>query len=174
MANLQPLNLELHHILLDTNFFIDLAKGTKKFEPLLNKFKKNNCILVTIPPVIIEFLRGIEDLNEYKRRIKLLKLLEITSLPLTRDIVNDALEFARLYGREGKNVSVADYLLAATLKKFHRGKMLLLTRDHYAFPLSVFDRAQLEPIEYERGIHLFVLYSFNEKKFEKRLQKSAK
>ncbi|MCL5784398.1 MAG: hypothetical protein M1142_03530 [Patescibacteria group bacterium] len=91
---------------------------------------------------------------------------------IPKDAEDCALELALVYQLAGGNIDITDFYLAALLKNFKLGrKILVISKDHRAFPTSIYDRKETFIVENETDVQVFGFYSFNENKYQKVLDK---
>ncbi len=157
---------ERKHILLDTCFFCDcllsVERNEEEFIELVKKFKERNNILVTIYPVALEFFRGSDLLSDFRKKKKFYDNLIDTTLHIDQNILNEAYTLTMLYRNKSKDVSPTDLMLGATLKKYSHAGILLLTRDHSDFPVKIFDRQAVIPMQHTNGgIDTFALFKYS-------------
>jgi predicted nucleic acid-binding protein len=153
--------LKDRYILLDTNFFIDAINHPEVVE-LVNRLKDHGGTLVTIEPVVIEFLRGMQNESKYTEKQKLIDTIVDAPLLLGRDCGTHMKSLVRRYKKDGLNVSIVDYFLGAMLMQYP-GRMLLMTRDIVGFPTTVFNRESYFLLTLGRAILCYGVYSFTAK-----------
>jgi hypothetical protein len=100
-------------------------------------------------------------------------------LPTDINIIENTQKLALIYRKFGKDISSTDFILGAALKKYVSSGVLLLTRDHGDFPIKIFDRDCIVPIEsVESGVHTYLMlrYSLDKeyKIYEKLLETEAR
>ncbi len=164
-------------LLLDTNILIDAFKSTHDFEDFFTSLKKN-CHVVTTTAVAIELLRGAKNLKEMRKLKDYVEEVCEGVLPYNdiRDQSTQSLiepELILAYGKNGKDVSYTDYLLAKILKKYNKSAFLL-SHNHKDFPTNVFTRDDVVIFHKELEVKAYGIYSFSLEKYEKQLEKISK
>lgn len=153
------------HILLDTGVIIRAFEFFQKFEDFFRLLGSTNCIPVYFPLIEFEFIRGAHILEHRQKREEFLKSVSGVNMPFrTEQIMSDAIRIANCYAaRKINNPSVVDCCIAAYIKQFS-ANLLLVTLNHKDFPLFLFDRIFIYPIDTETDIFPLAFYSFNTKK----------
>lgn len=170
LQRLRP-NIQLKHLLVDTNFLIDVYKNPTVFEEILSFFLEEKIVLATIFPVVAEFLRGISILKDYRKKKEYLDSIIQITLPIGPKIQEDILRgIIPAYREKGGLLSITDFLLAGVLMYYKNSPLILLTRNHRDFPTTIFDRIDVLPVEYEYEIQTFGFYRFSDSKFKKVLE----
>lgn len=82
-------------------------------------------------------------------------------------------ELLLAYGKNAKDVSYADYLLAKILKKYYKTSFLL-SHNHKDFPTSVFQREHVVIFHKELEVKVYGIYNFSPEKYEGQLGKLSK
>lgn len=146
------------HLLLDSSIFIDASIHPSEFTELVNVLKVNDVTLVTIKPVIVEFLKGAADKTRANEKLKIVNDIIETSLPITDNILDLSLELTSKYGVEGKSLSVTDILLGAFLL-FYNENLLLVTKNTTDFPDNIFKVETFFNLIHRKGIQSYGLYT---------------
>lgn len=148
------------HLLLDTNFFIDASNHKGSFKNLVKTFLENDATLVSIEPVLTEFLKGSPSEDKYKIKAEYFEEIVSSFLPITKDVFDNARELTRMYKEEGKGVSIVDLLLGATLMKYQRN-LCLITKDIKDFPTNIFLRLTHFSLMGHRSIQSYGVYDYS-------------
>lgn len=175
--------IENKHLLLDTNSLVSLIKHARFYADFFNQLEKYQIKSVIDYSVKFEFLRGSNTKRDYEIKQEYLDILlgeNRIELISTNEIFENAREIANIYTRKDskltKQISFADCLIAAQMKKFNEQKperLFLATIDNNDFPLFIFDRIFIFTIDTEREIINMGIYRFNKEKYE-RLKKDFK
>ncbi|MCX6717248.1 MAG: PIN domain-containing protein [Candidatus Taylorbacteria bacterium] len=171
---MQKSKLDKKHILLDTCFIAKVYtySDTEYFDKLFSIFNENNCTTIVNEFIKFEFLRGCKKAEHIKNKEKFLEGLSYVSLPVTPEILNDAIKISNIYSNKNispKQISIVDCYISAYLKKY-RDNLLLITLDNNDFPLLLHDRIIIETIDTEKEILVLGIYSFNLCKYNKALE----
>lgn len=154
------------YLLVDTNFLIDASLYREIFREIINLFKENQVALITITPVIAEFLRGSANQTEYEKKLAYLELvLDQPVLPVdetTNELLLD--KVIKFYRSRGSKTEMTDLFLASTLLRYTNGLTFLLTSDHKGFPTSLFDIVGMFPVQLEADLRIFCVYGPSEEK----------
>lgn len=153
------------HLLLDTSVFIDASNYETEFTGLFNKLKDNDTTLVTIAPVLFEFLKGAPDLARFKAKKESVERIIDAYLPIQifmeRD-VPDLTECETLisqYRIEGSSVSITDLLLGQQLLHYPN-KLFLLSKNTTDFPITIFKLASYMNLLLTRSIQSYGVYNY--------------
>lgn len=147
------------HILLDTTVFIDASGNPVLFANLFNELKDNGCVLVTIPCILTEFIKGGSDNVKLKEKRQYIENIVDAFLPITPDIVENTIKLAEFYKEDGKKVSITDFLLGASIMQYPR--MLLMTSNITDFPTNIFKLETFLTFIYRRGVETCGFYRFS-------------
>ena len=168
------------HLLLDTNAIVSLIKHARFYVDFFNQLEKYQIKSVIDYSVKFEFLRGSNTKLDYEIKREYLDILlgeNRIELISTNEIFENAREIANIYTRKDakltKQISFADCLIAAQMKKFNEkspDRLFLATINNNDFPLFIFDRIHIFTIDTEKEIINMGIYRFNVSKYEK-LQK---
>ncbi len=154
--------VQSEYLFLDTNILISALQYPTFFE-LIQKVRRKKIILLSTPSVFFEFLRGGDSLEEFKKRLNFYDNL-LTTWPIEKQIVNSE-EAIVVLQKVCPHVSYTDFLLGVCLYKLSGS--YLLTGDHSAFPLSVFNREETITLDEGVTIRNYGLYSLSMEKFRK-------
>lgn len=146
------------HILLDTSIFIDAFLHPSQFGDFFNRLKDNNCTLVTIKPVLLEFVKGATTDKKFDEKKGFVDSIIESFLPITDDILDNAFDLVKEYRIEGKDLSLTDFILGGIAVKYKRS-IYLLTKDISDFPTNIFTRITYFHLFHRKAIHSFGLYS---------------
>lgn len=170
-------NLKRKHLFLDANTLI-LALDCEPLLKLLHTLREHDCLLVTLDPVIFQFLRG-QDMLAYQKRLKFISDLRLTILPCDEI----AFEHAKTYfpivtkgmpkGDKGSGrVDFVDYYLVLALLQFTSS--CVMTENYHDMPLSILDRTQIITIDTDREVRHQAVYTVNQKKLQTALEEVEK
>lgn len=151
--------LKNHHLLLDTNVFIDTSINTQEFEQFFNQLRLNNITIVTIDAVIIEFLKGAADKQKLDAKLALVNEIIESRLPTTDGIFKNVQMLLNLYKAEGKGVSVVDLLLGGILVQYPQN-LFLLTKNTTDFPTNIFNLATYLNLLHRKAIQSYGVYNY--------------
>lgn len=70
------------YIIVDTNFLIDSFNYKQSFEEVIQKFKNEACVFLTLNAVLFEFTQGSKSLEYYKKKLELYNNIIDTTLPI--------------------------------------------------------------------------------------------
>lgn len=161
------------HIIIDTNFLIDASISMVRvgeespYREMIQELKSKNCVFVTFFPVELEFYKGSDLLRDRYRKEDFFRDTVDVLLPVDESLLSEARTMTMVYRSAGSRLSITDYVLAAGLMKYGKGSsnVLLLTKDHGDFPLSIFDRFSVIPLQHETaGVDLYALFTYSENK----------
>lgn len=141
------LTLKNHHLLLDTNVFIDTSINTLAFEQFFNEARQNGITIVTIDAVVAEFLKGAPDKRKLDAKLALVD--EFDNIYMLID----------LYREEGKGVSIVDLLLGEMLIQYQQN-LFLLTKNTTDFPTNIFNLATHLNLIHRRSIQSYGVYNY--------------
>lgn len=150
-------SLKYKHLLLDTNVFIDGLLHPNDFSDFFGTLKANEVTLVTIDLVKIEFLRGSQDADTYKKKDEVFSSVIDSILPTDQNIVNNVYQLIKQYKISGKTVAIADLFLGANLMKYS-SRLYLLTRDTTDFPANIFSLDFIINYPLPKGIFTYGVY----------------
>ncbi|HLB32298.1 MAG TPA: PIN domain-containing protein [Patescibacteria group bacterium] len=160
-------DVDRKHILLDTCFIIECLRSNRNQETVYNDFivalnNRHNTLAIT-DPVRFEFFKGCDTLLDRREKEALLASLNTYTIPTDVRVIEKADKLVSLYRREGKDIQITDIFLGATLIRYPQ--LLLLTSNHNDFPVKIFDRKAVIPLQLERGgIDVYGLYGYSETK----------
>lgn len=146
-------------ILLDTNFFIDALLHLEEFESLILQLKTNGTRLITIEPVIIEFLKGLPNKEKFDERIQLISKTADEIFPVSADTLRYSTYLVEQYGEDGKGMSVVDIILGGIILEY-RNNLLLLTKNTTDFPTNIFAFKSYFHLVLKRAIQVYALYGY--------------
>ncbi len=147
------------HLLLDTSVFIDSSINPVEFGNFFNQLRANDITLVTIDPVIVEFLKGSPSPEKFDAKQSAVSEITGTNLPLTSDIFDSVKLLVILYKEEGKSLSLTDLLLGASLMQYEKG-LYLLTKNVTDFPTNIFNLATHLNLLHRKAIQSYGVYNF--------------
>jgi predicted nucleic acid-binding protein len=147
-------------LLLDTCVFIDTSLNPSSFLSLFNDLKTNGVTLLTIKPVLMEFVEGAADPIRFKEKSQIIDNIIEAYLPITEEIFEESLNLIKDYGPDGKGLGVTDFLLGALLKKF-KGNLFLFSKNTNDFLTNIFPVVSTANMIYRKGIHTYGVYSFS-------------
>jgi predicted nucleic acid-binding protein len=155
-------------VVLDTNVLIKAFENTTCFKGFFELLKDCDCDIVDFDLINFEFTR-----NDFKPEIIDLKedfLKKINAFKLQQNggILKEALEIAKVYSHQGiqkGQISLVDCCLGALLKQYGE-KLFLATSNHSDFPLCLFDREYILPIDAGNEVISIAFYRFNNEKWE--------
>lgn len=151
--------LKNHHLLLDTNVFIDTSISTSEFTEFFKQLKLNDVTIVTIDAVITEFVKGTPDQQKFEAKLALVNEIIETRLPVTKEVFDNIESLLRLYKEEGKGVSVVDLLLGGILVQYPKN-LFLLTKNTTDFPTNIFNLATHLNLMHRKAIQSYGVYNF--------------
>lgn len=161
--------IERKHILFDTNIFIKAFENFDVFIGLFDYLRKQNCKIVHFPLVEFEFTRNTFLPEHIKARELFIKKIASLSLPMHPTLIDDAMTIARAYAhkRIGKGqIHLVDCCIAAYLMHY-KSTLLLLTLNHKDFPVILFDRLSVFPLDDKKSNEVFApaFYKYNSTKW---------
>jgi len=165
--------LRQKHILIDTNFLIDVNRNKNIFSNLIESLKNNNCTLVTINGVYHEFIKGRKSLEDYITMFDYYQKIIDYELPFDPSVKENADTLIKVLLKRSSQISYTDILLLATLMKYHQN-MYLLSKDKSDIPLFLFPVIATIPINSGETNYFYSIYSFNQINYEKELEKILK
>lgn len=155
-------------LLVDTCVLFDLLFAD---DSTLSWFKnltdKHQVAPVGNEAILLELLKNSKSKAEYDKRADLYVKLVKSDLPLDTQAIAAAQEMAIAYGPLGRDVSVTDFLLAGSVKRY--SATYLLTANHKDFPITVLERLSVFSVETGHDVRSFGVYGYSEEKFLKRL-----
>jgi len=147
------------NIILDTNILIELSIQNKGYFELFEKFNEKNCTYLTSDICYYEFMKISRSKKEMDIKKKLFANFEIVVLPTGK--LTEEFEFILSILR-GKNVSLADIMLGALLKKYEmNNNIFLLTSDIKDFGKSIYERKIIFNVSEEEQIKNIILCRLN-------------
>lgn len=155
------------YIILDTNILIKALENFSAFESLFIFLKNVDCAIVDFPLIRFEFTRNIFLPGHRESRERFLDILSPSPLPFKEKLIEDSLEIARIYAHQGVQkgqISLVDCCIAAYLKQY-KENLFLITLNHKDFPVILFDRLFIFPIDGDNDVFAPAFYKFNDKKW---------
>lgn len=156
-------NLTLNHLLLDTSFFIDAIEDEVVFREFARKCKAESIQLVTIDPVVFEFIKGSKDDKTREARLKFINsFTQGYFLPIVPQVFEVYIpSLMKKYGKEGATVSLTDFMLAS-MCMHHSHDLCLLTKNTKDFPVSFFKLEDhfIFPNKKQRTLQVYAVYSY--------------
>jgi len=151
----------------DTCFIIDASLSTEQGETIYAELRRilqeENNHLLSVYPVALEYLKGTNLISEFQSKKAFLDDLVETWLPVDVTTIEKAYDLAQIYRRFGKDVSSTDFVLGATLARYPN--TYLLTKDHDDFPVRIFDRVSVLPMQHKNGgVDTYGLFKYSEDK----------
>ncbi|MDO8487017.1 MAG: hypothetical protein Q7S45_01880 [Candidatus Curtissbacteria bacterium] len=151
--------LKNSHLLLDTNVFIDAFHNPGEYGKFFNELKGNGVTLVTVNAVLIEFTKGSFELKIFEEKKKFLDEIIDAIIPLEKGVFDNAIGLLKLYGIEGKDISIVDLLLGGTLVKYGKN-IYLMTKDIKDFPANIYKLETHINVIKRKAIHVFGIYRY--------------
>lgn len=151
-----------HYVFLDTCILLDFAvlkpKDKEKFIDKLNLLIQEDCELITINLVVIEFLIG-SSVQDIKTKRKYLGLLTKIIIP-ERGIKPENIEsLIAEYGENARgSLSCTDLHLGAAIKQFPNS--LVLTRNYKDFPAKIFSCLGVLSLSLEKDVRTYSFYEY--------------
>ncbi len=154
-------------IILDANAFVEGYSHPVEFSELLAELTEADCPLTTIEAVRIEFFSKNRSVEELSKKVafynETLTYPELPTITFKDELQEPTLIFA--FGRQAQGFKTVDFMIAAAMKKYATGA-LLLTRDHHDFTPQLFDLKALLPFTPPVGCVVpFGIYGFSEDKY---------
>lgn len=149
------------HLLLDTNVFIDTLLNPTRFGDFFILLKEHNVTLVTIEPVIFEFLKGAQNIEKTQERETVIDSIIETIIPIPKEAFQNAKKLLLEYKEEGSKISITDLLLGTTLSGYH-GKLFLMTKNTTDFPTNIFKLETFINLLHRKSIQSYGVYSYSE------------
>lgn len=169
-SELTSSNANSRYIFLDTNVFV-AAISDKDFLVFLKRLQDLGHVLFTIPQVTYEFTRGSDTIAIYNRRAQFIADIADTVYPIDKH-VEACQEFTVLMQKYRPKGQYTDFLLCTALYALH-GNASLLTSDHSAMPLDLFDRTMIITTDNTKEIQNLGLYEINQERLNVALEKLA-
>lgn len=144
-------------LFLDTNSFIT-AISNAEFAKFLFEIKEAGCSMVTIQPVLVEFLRGTDTVDAYNTRSAFINDL-VSVYPIERHL-NEERDLILLMKKFCGKAEYTDFLLGICLGKF-ASNAYLLTENHQHFPTSLFRREEVITIDNLDQIRNHAIYGIS-------------
>ncbi len=152
--------IEHKHVIVDTNYIVESLNHPHIYLPILNYFLDAKAVLITIPLVTAEFLKGTHDKVSIKSKTDFINSMIPAVLAIDTTMTTLVVEKVILsYGNQSSKAAVTDLFLAAALMRYGRSSALLLTANYKDFPTSVFDRLISFPVDDGNEINTFSLYA---------------
>ncbi|HRN96012.1 MAG TPA: PIN domain-containing protein [Candidatus Levybacteria bacterium] len=156
-------NLNNTHLLLDTSVFIDAFLHPAEFGRLFNELKEQSVTLVTIDPVKIEFLKGIQDTKKFEEKKAFIDQIIDICLPISSEVIKNLYSLVKDYQDSGKILSITDLLIGATLKHYP-GSLYLLTKNPRDFPTTIFKFTTHMTLLHQKALQSYGVYVFDKAK----------
>lgn len=150
-------------LFLDTNALI-AALTHQEFAELLYEIKEKGCCMLTIGPVVIEFLRGTDSVKSYNIRADFVN--DLTTVYPVERFLNNERDLILVMKKVCGNAEYADFLLGICLGKF-APNAYLLTENHHHFPSALFKREYIITTDNPEQIRNYALYTVSIEKFTK-------
>jgi len=115
----------------------------------------------------LEFSRGYDTIPDFNKADKFFNQTIDFLYPL-KDIENEVEMAKRLYRRDGKDVDIADFFMAALILKF-KEKVMVMSKNHKHFLTDLFDVKMFIPLLRKNDIQTYCFYQFSQDKYIKRL-----
>ncbi len=147
------------HLLLDTNVFIDASINPTTFGVFFDQLRKQNVTLVTIDPVVLEFIKGSQNAEKYNQKLEYINSIIDTCLPLPKEVFELAKKLAEDYQEEGKSVSITDFLLGASLAHYPKN-LLLISKNTNDFPTDIFHLKSHINLIKRKSIQSYGVYTY--------------
>lgn len=147
------------HLLLDTNVFIDASISPTIFGAFFDQLRKHNVTLVSIDPVILEFIKGSQNTDKYSQKLEYINSIIDTCLPLPKEIFEITKKLAADYKEEGKSVSITDFLLGACLAHYSHN-LLLISKNTNDFPTNIFQLKSHINLIKRKSIQSYGVYTY--------------
>lgn len=164
--------LKSSYLLLDTCVFYDAYRYSRDFTKFFDNLKKQDCDLLTILPVAIEFLRGSATTKEHKSRQDFIKAIAGTVLPIEKTLIEDIQALVSAYRDGGRHTNITDFFLAGVLKRYKN--LYLMTGDNKDFPTTIFDREGVVSNDACKEPRFYGIYKFSEEKYSSVLKSLLK
>ena len=162
--------LNLKWVLLDTNIFIKAFESPDAFEKLFVFFNNCKCEATYFELIEFEFTKNVFLAEHRQARENFFRKIAPSPLASLRgELIHDALEISRIYAHQKINkgqIALVDCCIAAYLKK-HASTLFFVTLNHKDFPLLLFDRHYIYPIDTQKEVLAPAFYQFNLEKFNK-------
>lgn len=155
-------------VVFDTNILIESTLHMDAFKDLLSFLDNNNCNTVHFELTKFEFTRNAYKEKERQEKENFFDKLNSSPMPFSDQIMKDALEISRIYAHQKVQkgqISLVDCCIAAYLKQYE-DKLFLLTANHKDFPISLFDRISIYPIDKGNDVLAPAFYKFNQEKWK--------
>lgn len=152
-------SLKEKHLLLDTNFFRDVAVKPTIYNDFINELKSSDVTLATIDLVKYELLKGSSNRDKYDAKIKLIDDIVDVIIPLSAQTYSEVYKLIIEYGIEGTPVGITDLFLGAVLKQYGQN-IFLLTRDTTDFIQRIFELNSIVNVPRSKGIFTYGIYQY--------------
>lgn len=146
-------------LLLDTSVFIDTLLAPAKFGELFTNLRSNGCTLLALDAVQMEFIKGGLDEKSFNKKEQIITDIIDSTLPVPKDVWEEAVRLLKIYKEDGKAASVTDLLLAGTLVKY-RKTTFLITKNLTDFPTNIFRFETHFNLLHRKGIHSYGVLSY--------------
>lgn len=154
-------SLPKKYLLVDTNFLIDAFRSQVQFKELIENFKLNGFIFVSIEATLVEFAKGSKSIVDYSKKVAYYSSVIESTLPLDSQIHNNVSNIIKILLKKGGQLNYADCLLLGTTMKY-KDSLYLFTKDRSDVPISLFNAMATVMIETEDNNCAFSIYEFNE------------
>lgn len=151
------------HLLLDTSIFIDGLINPSEFQKLFDELKDNKCALVTIVPVMVEFVKGAQNIQKFEIKKSYLEGIIDSYLPLREEALVNLEKLVKNYKEDGKSTSIVDFLLGSILA-FYAPHVLLLTKNIHDFPTNIFKLESYFLLNHRKALQVYGVYSYYNRK----------
>jgi len=148
------------HLLLDTSVFIDALINPTTFGEFFNELRDHNVTLVTIDPVILEFIKGAPNYTKHQEKLEFLNSIIDTCLPLPKEVFEFSKKLSELYNEEGKTVSITDFLLGACIGHY-QNNLFLISKNTSDFPTNIFQLKTFLNLVHRKSIQSYGVYSYS-------------
>lgn len=150
------------NVLLDTNILIDSSIKPTIFNAFLKELKDNATTILTIEPVVFEYLQGAPSEERYKEKREILASIIDDYLPITGDTFDNVHELIKLFGIEGKGIDMTDLLLGGVLMQYPK-ELFLFTKNTTDFPMNIYNLVSVFNFPHNKSIQTYGVYTFQKK-----------
>ena len=157
------------YVIFDTNIIIKAYENTDAFLSLIIFLRECKCDSVNFDLIEFEFIRNAYTPKHIKLREEFFNKISIAKLPFGSSLIKDAVCISRIYFHQGiqkGQISFVDCCIAAYLKKYSEN-LFLITMNHKDFPIILFDRLYIFPLDGGNEVYSPAFYQFNSQKWEK-------
>lgn len=157
------------YLLIDTCTLID-ANNVSLVRDFLEECVAESCTLLSIDPVFLELSKGADTLQHRREKKALYDTFAQETLPMTAEIFENAQKLSVVYQKQGKDLSITDFLLGATLMKYQTSSTFLMTSNVSDFPTDIFDLMEILTLQKTRNAFVsFGFYKFSDQKYQEKL-----